>query len=347
MKRLLIVLAAATLLLPGAARAAACSPLDCAPSQFTLGHGTLLAYRHTALGPITVADLGTGKAMFRLPGGFVARDVLVHQAGKRIEWYEATTGRLTGTVTLPLRVRLAGTSQDGSRAVGFFGSTVVIASRTAVRKVDLPGGIWDFDALRGDKLFLIKTYLQGGYQIRLLDLATGKLAPKPLKDPHESGVIWGVPFSRLASPDGRFLFTHYLASNGASMIHELDLVHATARCIDLPGAGDYGSAASWAFALAPGAHPSTLWAVSPGYGKVVAINIGARKVATAFRIDLPYWNLGGGTRIAVGRDGTEIAVADGETVARIALGLRKVVDRVKGRATALGYSPTGRLWTLR
>ena len=40
MKRLLLLLAAAVLLLPGAARPAACSPLDCAPSQFVLAHGT-------------------------------------------------------------------------------------------------------------------------------------------------------------------------------------------------------------------------------------------------------------------------------------------------------------------
>ena len=194
MKRLLLVLAAATLpLLPGAARAAACSPLDCAPSQFTLAHGTLLAYRHTALGPIRIVDLRSGERRFTLPGGFVARDVLVHQAGMRLEWYDAASGRRTGSVTLPFRIRLAGTSQDGSRAVGFFGSTVVIATPDGVRKVALPGGIWDFDALRGDKLFLIKTFPQGGYQIRLYDLARRVLVAKPLKDPHESATIWGVP----------------------------------------------------------------------------------------------------------------------------------------------------------
>ncbi len=45
MKYLLPVLAVAALVLPGAARTAACSPLDCAPSQFLLGHGTMLAVR--------------------------------------------------------------------------------------------------------------------------------------------------------------------------------------------------------------------------------------------------------------------------------------------------------------
>ena len=59
------------------------------------------------------------------------------------------------------------------------------------------------------------------------------------------------------------------------MIHELDLKSATARCIDLPGTGDYGSATSWALSLAPGGR--TLWAVSPGYGHVVAIDVSAAR----------------------------------------------------------------------
>jgi hypothetical protein len=97
--------------------------------------------------------------------------------------------------------------------------------------------------------------------------------------------------------------------------------------------------------LSPGG--STLWAVSPGYRKVVGINVGARKVATAFAINVPSWNVGVGTRIALGRDGSEIAVADGESVARIALGERRVVGFVRERAVALGYAPTGELLTLR
>ena len=72
---------------------------------------------------------------------------------------------------------------------------------------------------------------------------------KPLKDPHESGTIWGQPYSRLASTDGRYLFTLYIGSNGGSMIHALDLDTATARCIDLPGTGDYLASTAWALAL--------------------------------------------------------------------------------------------------
>jgi len=350
MKRLLLVLAAATLLLPGAASAAACSPLNCAPSQFTLKNGTLLAYRVSSLAPVSVKNLVTGAEVATLPGGFVYGSTLVHLEGKTVEWYDATTGDKTASIGLPWSIRLAGASQDGARAVGFRltpdgATTVVVTSATETRSIVIPGRQWDFDALHGDNLVLIK-YLQAaqGYQIRLLDLATGKLAPKPLKDPHESGTIWGVPFDRLSSPGGRYLFTLYVSGNGAAMIHELDLATATARCIDLPGSGDYMAAAAWGMVMAPSG--KTLWVSSPLYNRVVAIDIAARKVVKAFRINLPYWSGGSGTRIAMRPDGREIALSDGETVARVSLSTTRLVSRVSLKAVAVAYAPSGKLWTL-
>ncbi|HEY6961857.1 MAG TPA: hypothetical protein VI408_08235 [Gaiellaceae bacterium] len=339
MKRLVLVLAAAALLLPGAARSAACSPLACGPNQFLLAHGTLLAYRHSVGAPISVADLGSGESLFTLPRGLVYGDVLVRSVGRRIDWFDATTGKRTASTTLPWRFRLAGASQDGSRAVAFHGTDVVIATPHAWRQVPLPSARWDFDALRGRNLVLIR-YLANGYQVERVDLAGDTTPLRALK-----GVIWGQPWSRLSSADGRYLFTLYLAANGAAMVHELDLQNATARCIDLPGTGDYGSGTSWALALAPDRR--TLWAVSPGYGRVVAIDIATRKVVDHFRISLPYWNLGTATRIAVSPDGTEAALTDGETVARVSLHLRRVASRTSRRAVAVGYSPTtGELRTL-
>ena len=350
MRRALLALLAVTALgLPGAAGAAACSPLNCAPSQFALAHGTLLGFRTSALGQVRVVDLKTGVRQLTLPGGFVGGDTLVHKAGRQLVWYDATTGKRTHALSLKRNMRLAGVSQDGSRAVGFRlipggGTTVVVASPQGARELVLPGEQWDFDALRGGRLFLIRYLSLGGYQVRLLDLRTGVLAPKPLKDPHESGTIWGQPFSRLSSADGRFLFTLYITSNGAAMVHELDLDDATARCIDLPGTGDYASAASWAMMLAPDGR--TLWAVSPGYGRVVAIDIADRSITTAFRIELPNWAVGRGTRAAISPDANQIALADGNTVALLDLAQRRIEQRDRYVATAVGYSPTGQLWRL-
>ena len=346
---LVLVATVVAVALPAAARGAACSPLNCAASQFTLAHGTLLGFRTAVNKPVTVVDLKTGDARFVLPAGLTGGNLLVHQDGRSLAWYDASRGARLYTAALPdVEYSLAGVSQNGTRAVALNtvgdGTRVAIVSGSDRRTISLPGKQWQFDALRGDNLFLIKFLAVGGYQVRLVHVGSGRLDAKPLKDPHESGTIWGSPFSRLSSPDGRYLFTLYIGSNGGSMIHELDLKAAKARCIDLPGTGDYGSATSYALVLSPDAR--TLWAVSPGYGRAVAIDVRTRSVSTAFRFELPYWNLGNGTSAALAPDGERVALADGETVAVIGLAQRKIVARNPGKAIALGWSPDGRLWKL-
>jgi hypothetical protein len=355
MKRLTLVLVVvatvvvATVALPGAARGAACSPLNCAASQFTLADGTLLGFRAAVNRPVTIVDLKTGEARFVLPGGLTGGNLLVHQEGRSLTWYDASRGSRLYTAALPdVEYTLAGVSQNGTRAVAMStvgdGTKLAIVSRSDRGSIALPGKQWQFDALRGDNLFLIKYLPAGGYEVRLVHVGSGRLEAKPLKDPHESGTIWGSPFSRLSSPDGRYLFTLYIGPNGGSMIHELDLKAAKARCIDLPGTGNYGSATSYALVLSNDAR--TLWAFSPGYGRAVGIDVRTRSVATAFRFELPYWNLGNGTSAALAPDGERVALADGETVAVIGLAQREIVARHPGKARALGWSPDGRLWKL-
>jgi hypothetical protein len=352
MKRLLLALAAAVLLLPGAAEGAACSPLDCAPSQFSLAHGTLLGFRSGANKPVTVVDLQTGKPKWVLPAGITGRDLLVHQDGAKLVWYDATAGTRLYDAALPsVEYRLVGVSQDGTRAFALDNTgpstRAAIVSRDSAHTITLPSarGSWEFDALRGNHLFLIQLLPIGGYEVRLYHLDTGRLDRQPLKDPHESGRIWGSPFERLSSSDGRYLFTLYLGSNGGAMIHELDLKAATARCIDLPGTGDYGSATSWALVLSK--DERTLRAISPGYGRVVAIDVRSRKVTDAFRIDLPYWAITS-TTAALSPDGTKLAIANGEAVAVVDLVTRTIADRKAAKKTiAVGYSPDGStLWKL-
>jgi hypothetical protein len=309
----------------------------------------MLGFRTGADRPVTVVDLQTGKAKWLLPAGVTARDTLVHQSGLNLVWYDATTGSKVRTVTMAHGGSLEGVSQNGARAVvkrlSPGGATFTIVSQHEQRDIAVRGGQWSFDALRGDNLFLIRYLKAGGYQVRLAHVGSRRLEAAPLKDPHESGTIWGSPFSRLPSADGRYLFTLYIGSNGGAMVHELDLKTAKARCIDLPGTGDYGSATSWALVLS--ADGRTLWAVSPGYGRVVAIDVVTRKATSTFRIELPSWNLGMGTSAALSPDGQQIAIADRETVAVVGLAERKIVQRNPGHALALGYSPDGaNLWKL-
>jgi hypothetical protein len=349
MKRLALVLAAVAAVLPSAARAAACSPLTCAASQFSLAGGTMLGFRTAFDRPVTVVDLRTGETKWVLPAGITAGNVLVHQSALTLVWYDASTGTKVRSVTLTHGGSLEGVSQNGASAVvkrltpG--GTTFTIVSQNGQRDIAVPGGRWSFDALRGDNLFLIRYLKAGGYQVRLAHVGSRRLEAAPLKDPHESGTIWGSPFSRLSSADGRFLFTLYIGSNGGAMVHELNLKTAKARCIDLPGTGDYGSATSWALLLSKDGR--TLWTVSPGYGRVVAIDVLTRKATSTFRIDLPSWNLGMGTSAALSPDGRQIAIADRKTVAVVGLAERKIVQRGPGHALALGYSPDGaNLWKL-
>ena len=94
MKKLMVVAVLFVLALPVAAQSAACSPLNCAPSQFTLSGGTLIGYRASIGAPVTVADLRTGESLFSLPPGFGYGSVLVHQAGGgRVFRHERRTSR--------------------------------------------------------------------------------------------------------------------------------------------------------------------------------------------------------------------------------------------------------------
>ena len=348
MKRLGLVLAAATLLLPSAASAAACSPLNCAPSQFSLASGSLLGYRAQAEAPVTIVDLATGETRWTLPWGFTGGNMLVHQNAYVLNWWDASKGVKVASAKLAQGGTLVGASQNGTRAVvrrtrNTWTEFRVVAPGVPERAVRLPRGNWDFDALLGDNLFLIKYLANNGYQVRLAHVGSGKLESAPLKDPHESGTIWGQPFERIASADGRYLFTLYIGQNGGSMVHELDLKSATARCIDLPGTGDYGAATSSAMLLSK--DERTLWTVSPGYGRAVGIDIATRQVSSAFRITLANWTLGNGTRAALAPDGTHLALADGRSVAVVGLAEQKVLERNAKKATAVGYSPDGTLWT--
>src|SRR6476646_10949602 len=153
MKRLALVLAAASLLLPAASRAAACSPLNCAPSQFTIAHGTMLGFRTAVNRPITVVDLTTGKAKFTLPDGVNAGNYLVHLEGQTVEWYDLTLGTKVQSIPVGMEYSLKGASQDGTRAVlqqSVDGSTTfLVLSKSGQRTIHVDGKQWDFDALRG------------------------------------------------------------------------------------------------------------------------------------------------------------------------------------------------------
>ena len=350
MKRLVLLLALVAVVAPGAARPAACSPLNCAPSQFTVGGGGLLAVRGSVGAPVRVLDLRTGATRWRLPAGIVSGDTLVHRDGRLVTWYDVAHGTRLRDATLAVRgaFGLVGLSQGGEWAVlqrtQKRSTTFELLSPDASRTVVLDGNTWSFDALRGDKLYLIKQ-LKNGYQVRLYDLAANRLVSRPLKDPDGSSTIWGFPFARTASADGRLLFTLYIGSDGGSMVHILDLAHATARCVDLPGDGDFSAATTYALSVSKDGR--TLWAVSPGYGRVVTIDVATHRVVDAFRFAAGNWTGYAAGMAALSPDGARIAVTDAEHIWLVDPGRHTVSARVAQVAVALGFSPDGKtLWAV-
>src|SRR5205807_1265271 len=149
-----------------AGRPAGCSPLSCSPSQVPLSHGRLLAMRPDGVwGIVRVLDLRTGATRWRLPAGPLAGHLLVHQDGSLLTWFDVATGARVGDAMLQVRgsFSLVGSSQDGSRAVvarnqtrKTKNATFAIVSPHGQRVVVLGGNDWGFDALSGDKLYLLQ-----------------------------------------------------------------------------------------------------------------------------------------------------------------------------------------------
>jgi len=350
MARFAPVLLVLVLLLPAGANAAACSPLNCSPSQFVLAHGRMLAVRQAIDKPLRVIDLGTGRTLWRLPPGIVQGDTLVHQDGHLLTWYDAASGRRTGDAIvdeIPQFV-LVGVSQRGDRAVVARTETRsttfdVVSRNGGTKTAGLPGNRWSFDALSGQFLYLIQTF-RVGYEVRLYDLATDTLQQEPLKDPRDGALIEGAPFARASSPNGRYLFTLYLGGGGGAMIHELDLAAGRAYCIDLPGQGDFGAATTWS--LVPDADGSTLWAINPGYGRVVAIDVQAHVVRLHYAFTVRNWSPNAGIAVQA-PDGKHIAFTDGQHVWLATPDLARVVEEPPHAVTALGFAPDqGALWVV-
>jgi hypothetical protein len=351
MKRLPLVLMLVVAAFPGAAPAAGCSPLDCAPSQASLDGGRLLAVRAGGVtGIVRVLDLGTGVTRWHLPPGVLAGDTLVHQDGSLLTWYDAATGMRVRDTVAQLRgvFQLVGTSQDGTRAVlartqAKRTTFAVVSPGHPTQIVTLPTDRWGFDALAGERLFVLQ-YMQNGYEVRAYDLLRQQLEAKPLKDANEAALIAGSAWERLSSRDGRYLFTLYITGDGDAMVHELDLRSATAHCIDLPGSGNFNGAAAYAFSLSPDGR--TLWVASPVYGKVVGIDVATAQATTSFSFKHTYGGSPTSAVAALSPDGRSLVLALAPDVWRIDLTRHRGAElKAAAPSIALGFSPDGKtLW---
>lgn len=118
--------------------------------------------------------------------------------------------------------------------------------RETIERLSLPGS-FSFDAISpdGSTVYLIEhltKYYEGAYQVRALEVRSGKLRPEPIVDPAEPMErMEGIPISRAYSRDGRWAYTLYTSHRKGQyelahepFIHALDTVSGQAVCIDLP-----------------------------------------------------------------------------------------------------------------
>ena len=141
----------------------------------------------------------------------------------------------------------------------------------------------------GSNLFVV-SYLPARaptkYQVRRLDLATGKV--QGVFTPHEElqGPMGGTARIQTASPDGSRLYTLYTTKDEHGLhafIHVLDLDDLWAHCIDLPDEFASMAESSTALAVAPdGRH---LYAANTSSGSVVEIDTDTMLVERAATFD--------------------------------------------------------------
>jgi hypothetical protein len=144
-----------------------------------------------------------------------------------------------------------GLSVDG-RTLVLVGPTVfpyrhtrlaVLDPRTlAVRRRVTLRGWFTLDALSPDGRRLYLTHYTrprvdlDRYEVRVYDLARGRLSPHAIVDPREPDEkMLGVPVTRTMSADGRWAYTLYDRMSRTPFVHALDTLRGRAFCVDLDG----------------------------------------------------------------------------------------------------------------
>ena len=194
------------------------------------------------------ATVGGGNGNGRLVALPTAHGTAVARLGEVV--YAST--RLDGRYTVPvvaLDHTAAGLSTDGStlvlinprRTFPRARTSFVVLDATTLRtrsRIVLEGD-FSFDALSpdGTRVFLIH-YLSRRdptrYEVRALDVPSGRLLPTPIVDKSEPDErMAGLPITRETSADGRWAYTLYDGAGHEPFVHALDTVNGEAHCIDL------------------------------------------------------------------------------------------------------------------
>jgi len=235
MKMRFVVAGAACLVLTGTATAAGPVPpvMNGAPGI------AVAAGAHV----VAVAKPGGGATQLRLVrdrGGAVVRTrVLPVNVGVPTVTF---SGLVEGTWAKGRRLVLASSVYEDQVNTSF----VVIDTRTlrALKTITLRGA-FAFDALSpgGRRLYLLQfpQGIDGGihYVVRSLNMRTGRLEPGAIVDRTEPDEqMNGIAMYRAWSADRTWAYTLYNGGASHAFVHALNTRTRTARCIDLPWAGE-------------------------------------------------------------------------------------------------------------
>jgi hypothetical protein len=149
-------------------------------------------------------------------------------------------------------------------------------------------GAFEFDALSpsGDVLYVVEHLdgQTGRYQVRAVDVATGKLRDQVIADKRNiDEAMAGWPIAQLRRPDGLVLTLYRGLEH--PFVHALSTAEAWAICLDLPanGASDAVAARDWA--LAPSADGKTVYAINATLGIAAEINLTEMTVTKTSRLE--------------------------------------------------------------
>jgi hypothetical protein len=176
------------------------------------------------------------------------RGTVVARIGDSVYVSRLLDGRYTVPV-IALDHTASGLSTDGSTLVLINPRLSFPRARTSLVVLDASNlrtrahivlqGDFSFDALSpdGTRMYLIH-YLSPRdptrYEVRALDVPSGKLLPTPIVDKSEPDErMAGLPITRATTADGHWAYTLYDGAGHEPFVHALDTVKGDAHCIDL------------------------------------------------------------------------------------------------------------------
>jgi len=264
-----------TLALAAAAAVLASTALAAGPSlgTATFLNGARLTYTATTSGNTTMVAVRPSASVDAL-----------HQTSIPGKWGipRVTFNGDVGGLSYDGRLLVLQTTGFGRPLRATSGFVTVDARDLDVKRTINLKGDFAYDALspNGRTLYLIEHFSTADitrYRVRAFDLKTGRLLPQIIVDKREPNEpMSGMPSARIASADGRRVFTLYVGDEH-SFVHLLDTVARTAFCIDLPETTDPRAIESATLSLSNGGTKLTIVGMA-GAGAHHVIDVKTLKV---------------------------------------------------------------------